>query len=389
MQINDFRDWLERNGARLSFNSTRLELDGKEILLGIRINKESSVVTAEDIVVRPRTAISCHDKLSSTGEHGKTLQITPVNDPFFKKGEIPLCESVVKADDTDQIPIMMANTTNATIRIFKDREVGKTITATIREQPINKTNYSDGNINLVNVEEIVIPEEYKKIVTFINKNKDVVANSDKELGQTQSVQMKIDTGDDPPIKLKPYQTLLHKRKLVEDVVEDMLETGVIERSTSLWSFPITVISKKDGRHRFCVDFRALNNTTKLLAYPLPLIDDILALFGNSAYFSTLDLRSGYWQVASDEVDREKAAFACHVGLYQFRVMLFRLANAPGIFQQFMSVIFGGLEQFAMAYLDDILVFSRSADEHLRHLQTVFGRLRRHGLVTVLQVDWRY
>ena len=102
-----------------------------------------------------------------------------------------------------------------------------------------------------------MPEEYKKkIVTFINKNKDVVANSDKELGQTQSVQMKIDTCDHPPVKLKPYRIPLHKRKLVEDAVEDMLEAGVIERSTSPWSFPIVVVSIKDGRHRFCVDFRA-------------------------------------------------------------------------------------------------------------------------------------
>ena len=100
----------------------------------------------------------------------------------------------------------------------------------------------------------------------------------------------------------------------------MLGAGVIERSVSSWSFPIGIVSKKDGGHRFCVDFRALNNITKPLAYLLPLIDDILALLGKSTYFSTLDLRSGYWQVALYEADREKTAFACHVGLYQFRVM---------------------------------------------------------------------
>ena len=119
--------------------------------------------------------------------------------------------------------------------------------------------------------------------------------------------MKIDTGNNPSIKLKP----LHKRKLVEEAVK-MLEARVIERSKSAWSFPI---DKKDGGYRFCVDFRALNKISKPFAYPLPLIDDILALLGKAICFPTLDLRSGYWQVTLDQADREKAAFACHSGLF--------------------------------------------------------------------------
>ena len=174
---------------------------------------------------------------------------------------------------------------------------------------------------VVNVEEIVVPTEQKnKISMVIIENSDVVANSDKVLGQTQFVRRKINTGDHPPIILKPYRTPLKKRKLVEGAVKDMMGAGLIERSVSPWSFPIVIVSKKDWGHRFCVDFRALNNSTKPLAYPLPLIDDILALLGKSTYFSTLDVRSGYWQVALNEADREKTAFACYVGHYQFRVM---------------------------------------------------------------------
>ena len=131
--------------------------------------------------------------------------------------------------------------------------------------------------------------------------------------------------------------------------------------------------------RFCVDFRALNKITRPLAYPLLLIDDILSLLGKSTFFSTLNLRSGYRQVALDRNDREKTAFACHAVPYQFRVMPFGLANALGIFQQLMSVVLAGLQQFAMAYLDDILVFSTNACEHLQHLQIVSFQLRKHGL----------
>lgn len=130
-----------------------------------------------------------------------------------------------------------------------------------------------------------------------------------------------------------------------------------------------IVSKKDGGHRFCVDFRKLNSISK----PLPLIDDILALLGKAKYFSTLDLRSWYWQVALDEADKEKAAFTCHLGLFQFRVMPFGLANAPGIFQQL--IVLGGCESFAMAYLDDILIFSETVEQHFFHLKQVLGRLR--------------
>ena len=113
-----------------------------------------------------------------------------------------------------------------------------------------------------------------------------------------------------------------------------------------------------------------------MAVPLPLIDDILALLGKFACFSSLDLRSGYWQVALERMDREKTAFTGHMGLFNFRVMPLGLSNAPGVFTQLMSE---GSEGFAMAYLDDMLVFSKTPEEHLVHQQQVMDRLRKHNL----------
>lgn len=118
-----------------------------------------------------------------------------------------------------------------------------------------------------------------------------------------------------------------------------------------------VVDKKYGGHRFCLDFKKLNAILNPLATPRPLIDNILALLGRSKCFSTIDLRSGYWQVVLDEADREKAAFVCHMGLFQFKVMPMRLASAPGISQQLISIVLSGTEVFAMAYFDNILVFS--------------------------------
>ena len=162
-------------------------------------------------------------------------------------------------------------------------------------------------------------------------------------------------------------------------IESMLKANVIRRSKSPWSFPLVVVQKRDGTSRMCVDFRKLNKITKSMAYPLPLIDDILAQLGKSKYFTTLDLKSGYWQVAIDPKDKEKTAFARHKGLFESNVMPFGLTNAPGIFQQLMATALEGFEHFATAYLDDLIIWSSSAEEHVKQIQQVFNRLRNHNL----------
>ena len=159
----------------------------------------------------------------------------------------------------------------------------------------------------------------------------------------------------------------------------MLDADVIKRSRSPWSFPVVIVDKKDGNKRFCVDFRKLNQITKKNSYYLPLIDDILALLGKAKFFTSLDLKSGYWQVAIDERDKEKTAFACHKGLFELNVMPFDLSNAPAVFQELMSVVLQGCYDFATAYLDDIMVFSSTLEEHLEHLTIIFGKLRQHNL----------
>ena len=223
----------------------------------------------------------------------------------------------------------------------------------------------------INKSEISVPPEYNDRVTeLIFQNEDIFAATDADLGHTDIVKMKIDTGDYQPIKLRPYRTPLNNRKIVDKVVDEMMEAKII-RSKSPWSFPVVIVDKKDGSKRFCVDFRRLNKITKINSYPLPLIDDILALLGNAKYFTSLDLKSGYWQVLMDETDKEKTAFTCHRGLFQFNVMPFGLSNSPAIFQELMSIVLADLDQFAIAYLDDILIFSSSLEEHMSHIQQVF------------------
>ena len=201
-----------------------------------------------------------------------------------------------------------------------------------------------------------------------------------DLGRTSIIKHHIDTGDSSPIKQRPYRAPQVTRKLIEDQLQSMIEQGICVPSQSPWSSPVVMVKKKDGTMRFCVDYRKLNEVTKKDSYPLPRIDDTLDALGGSAFFSTLDLKSGYWQVELDDESREKTAFVTHSGLYEFLVLPFGLTNAPSTFERLMDIVLNRLTwKIALIYIDDIIVFSKSFDEHLHHLEIVFQRLREAGI----------
>ena len=164
----------------------------------------------------------------------------------------------------------------------------------------------------------------------------------------------------------------------------MQAAGVIEPSISPLSIPVVMVSKKDGTHRFCVDYRQLNAVTKADTYPLPCVDDLLDQLGRCQFFSTLDLASGYWQIRVSPTSQEKTAFVTPQGLYEFKVMPFGLTNAPAVFQRLMQRLLAGLNpasgpDFVAVYINDALVFSQTLEEHLDHLRAVIQRLSEAGL----------
>ena len=210
---------------------------------------------------------------------------------------------------------------------------------------------------------------------LITSFSDIFALDASELGATTLVQHVINTGDHTPIRQQLRRMPFALQRDVDQMEGDMLEQGVIQPLTSPWASPVVLVRKKDGGMRFCIDYRRLNQVTKLDEYPLPHIDDTLDLLTRARYFTTLDLASGYWQVAMDPASREKTAFTTYSGLYEFCKMPFGLVNAPATFQRLMEAVLSGLARGCChVYLDDVLVFGRTLGEHNSNLTRVFGRL---------------
>ena len=160
----------------------------------------------------------------------------------------------------------------------------------------------------------------------------------------------------------------------------MLRHGTIEPAASPWASNVVIVKKKDGTLRFCVDYRRLNAVTYKDSYPLPLIDNCLNALSGSSWYSTLDLRSGYYNIPIAEEDRDKSAFITQGGCFRFTVMPFGLTCAPSEFQRLMDVVLCGLSYLTcLVYLDDVIVFGSSFDERLMRLEQVFDRLARANL----------
>ena len=193
--------------------------------------------------------------------------------------------------------------------------------------------------------------------------------------RTVEFEIKTEEGATPPNK-PPYRLSPKEHEELQAQIEDLLAQGHIRPSTSPYGAPVLFVPKKDGRWRMCVDYRALNRQTIRDRYPLPRIDDLLDRLGKAKHFTTLDLATGYHQIAVKNEDIPKTAFRTQRGQFEFVVMPFGVTNAPATFQRMMNSIFKEeLDDFVLVYLDDILIFSETLQEHIKHIKTALEKLR--------------
>lgn len=228
-------------------------------------------------------------------------------------------------------------------------------------------------------------EECDSLDKIISEYADIFYTEGDKLTFTNHTKHSIPTTSETPINTKTYRFPHVHQKEVKSQVEKMLNENIIRHSTSPWSSPIWVVPKKTDasgkqKWRVVIDYRKLNDITIGDSYPLPNITDILDKLGHSIYFTTLDLASGFHQIELEPKDIPKTAFNTPYGHYEFLRMPFGLKNAPATFQRAMdSVLYGLQGERCFVYLDDIVVFASSLQEHEQKLTEVFDRLRQHGL----------
>jgi hypothetical protein len=248
----------------------------------------------------------------------------------------------------------------------------------ITETKVEKSNKAplEGRPNLENTE--INNEEKGKLTRLLEKFTSIF---EKRIGHTKKVKHQINlVPGAKPCNLPPFRYTPNRRRIIDENIKEMLDQGIIAPSNSPWASPVILAPKKDGSLRFCIDYRKLNTMTVRDAYPIPRIDDTLDSLQEAKSVSTLDLRSGYWQVEMDNESKEKTAFITHKGLFEFNVMPFGLTNALATFQRLMDIVIAVLKwQCCLVYIDDIVIYSPTFEQHLIDLEKVLLALKEANL----------
>lgn len=234
--------------------------------------------------------------------------------------------------------------------------------------------------NQVQVGETVSNADRSKLIELLRRHSDCFAYDLAGLGCTNATEMNIELNSQRPVVYRPYRLSHHEREKVRGMIDEMLQAGVIRESVSDYASPIILVRKKDGNIRLCVDYRLLNSVTVKERYPIPVIEDEISRLSGQAWFITLDLMSGYYQVPISEGSRHLTAFVTPDGQYEYNRMPFGLANAPAVFQRMMNHVLGPARfDKATVYIDDLLIYGKTPAECIDRLEEVLGLLRKADL----------
>src|SRR3954462_1919070 len=234
---------------------------------------------------------------------------------------------------------------------------------------------------VMNSKERVVSGELPVVFDF----PEVFPEEVNELPPEREVEFSIDlVPGTSPVSMAPYRMSPSELAELNKQLEELLEKKFIRPSVSPWGAPVLLVKKKEGSMRLCVDYRQLNKVTIKNRYPLPRIDDLMDQLVGAGVFSKIDLRSGYHQIRVKKDDIQKTAFRTRYGHYEYTVMPFGVTNAPGVFMEYMNRIFHPyLDQFVVVFIDDILIYSKSEEEHAEHLRVVLELLKEKKLYAKL------
>ena len=346
----------------------------------------------------------------SSSFHG--VGVVQPNDKLYTRTGVVLTNGVVNVEPGKPFKVLLANFSNRTRFVQRNQLVGRVLphpqvittsalttgevlgiadpleaeplSETEDESPAPEPESKETSPSAADLDLSHVPEKYREELRSMLEGFSSMYNG--ELGAINVTEHSIDLQPGTrPVHTNPYREGPKTREIVKAEVERQLKAGVIEPSQSAWASPVVIVPKPDGTPRFCVDYRRLNAVTVRDSYPLPRMDDCIDSLGHARVFTTLDAMCGYWQLPIRPGDMEKTSFTCHQGTFMYNRMPFGLCNAPATFQRALDIILAGYRwQTCLVYLDDVIVFSRNEEDHIRHVREVLTALRDAGVTLKLR-----
>ena len=315
---------------------------------------------------------------------------------FEPNNTLPIFIPAAIFEQTVEVPIHLTNSSRNSISLCKGTSLGYLSTLdpdSIENSPIL------ARVSIPS-EDCVLPEklttllknlletasneftdsELRSLKQLLFEYSDVFAENDLDLGDFSAISHSIDTGEAPPVKCGLRRTPIHFVQEEDKLLNEMLIAGVIRPSFSSWAAAPVFVRKRDGRTRWCLDYRKLNACTKKDVYPVPMMSECLDALDGNVWFSKLDANSAYWQIPVEEASKEKTAFRTRQGLFEFNKLPFGLCNAPSTYCRAINIVLTGLTwSKVLAFVDDICVLGGSVSDHLSNLKLVFERFRQYHL----------
>ena len=381
------RDFLSMHKVVLRFDNCSIELHGESIQLDNHKYLTSLVKVARDVVLPPRSTVTCYVKArQQRNKIKKQYLVSRISAGILKDqpGVFPV-EGVVHIKSTKRFPIKIVNGTSTFVKINKGSMIAKLdevkLVSSVNASLLQEINESIDPTHCMKHDTHTTPLEFQDDVDkLIKEFEDVFESKSGKLPATDIMEMKIELSDKTPIYIPPYKIPLHRKQQVDDAIKELLEADIIRPSSSPFNAPIVHIIKPDNSVRITQDFRKLNARIKNIAQPLPTIDDLLSCLHGAKFFTKLDMRKAFHCLKIREQDREFTAFSVNHKHFEFNRCAMGIKSSPGYFTQLMNKVLEGIHGvYVVSYMDDLLVYSKTAQEHLQHIKLVLQRIRQANL----------
>ena len=285
--------------------------------------------------------------------------------------------TILKVNSPTSFKVQTPDRTIPTVAIQQIKLAGKAnvkrITTVVEDRGDDLTSsYASSSV----VSQQLTDEQTQQLEQMLDRHSKTLT---KDPGITSLVEFDIDTGGAEPIHQRPYSTPVALKEKVDEEITWLLSKGYIVPSSSPWASPMVTVRKADGSARLCVDFRKINGLTRQMPFFMPRVEEVVEGIGRAKFVSKIDLSKGFYQVPLTKAAMEKTAFTCHRGAFHFTRMPFGVKNAPACFQTLMQRVLADVTEFSTAYMDDVVIYSPTWEDHVVHVNQVLDRIGRAGL----------